>query len=113
MNEVNIEGLNLVNVHDESECVAPCVIHAPTDHHMRGWQLIWRSDRQIFERICPHGVGHPDPDQFAYWDREGLEFEGVHGCDGCCHPPKAMDSPYFEGDVRIDADPDTAPAAGD
>lgn len=30
------------------------------------------------ERICPHGVGHPDPD-CMYAKRDT-----VHGCDGCC-----------------------------
>ena len=34
-------------------------------------------DRRIMERICPHGVGHPDPDDVLNQDR-------VHGCDGCC-----------------------------
>lgn len=69
----------LLVVHSKEVCDgAPCVIHAPTDHHMRAWPLKWRTDRQIFERICPHGIGHPDPDQRA---------DGTHGCDGCCSPP--------------------------
>jgi hypothetical protein len=49
-------------------------------HHMRDWPLIWRNDRGIFERKCPHGIGHPDPDQ------GGPNFSAVHGCDGCCSP---------------------------
>lgn len=32
------------------------------------------------ERICPHGVGHPDPDEI---DLE-VNAKGIHGCDGCC-----------------------------
>lgn len=63
-----------------------CIIHSPTDHHMRGWPLHWRDDRKIFERICEHGIGHPDPDQYDYWDSIGKESEGVHGCDSCCVP---------------------------
>lgn len=52
---------------------------------MREWPLHWRSDRGIFERICPHGIGHPDPDCMRFY----LEYHedisaGVHGCDGCC-----------------------------
>jgi hypothetical protein len=35
------------------------------------------------ERICPHGVGHPDPDEYAI--ASGGDA-GVHGCDGCCAP---------------------------
>ncbi|QGF20336.1 hypothetical protein SEA_SIXAMA_186 [Gordonia phage Sixama] len=76
----------LHNVHDEKVCKGePCVIHNPSDHHMREWVLNWRNDRKIFERLCPiHGVGHPDPDQFAYWKRMGREYEMLHGCCGCC-----------------------------
>ena len=86
-----IEDIDLVDVHPMDNCAGePCVIHNPTDHHMREWPLHWRNDRVLFERICPHGVGHPDPDQFAFWDRMAAkgyamyEAMGVHGCDGCC-----------------------------
>ena len=48
-----------------------------TNHSMRGFPQLWREDRRIMERICPHGVGHPDPDDVLNQDR-------VHGCDGCC-----------------------------
>ena len=51
---------------------------------MRGWPLLWRDLRGIFERTCEHGIGHPDPDQFDYWEKIGTSFETVHGCDGCC-----------------------------
>lgn len=77
----------LVNVHSPNKCAGhPCVIHNPTMHHMRSWPLHWRSDRGIFERICVHGVGHPDPDQAQYWRETNQECQGVHGCDGCCVP---------------------------
>ena len=80
-----VEVIHLCNVHDESLCRGrPCVVHRPTDYHMRGFRLLWRDDRAIFERVCPHGIGHPDPDQFEYWRMSGREYEGVHGCDGCC-----------------------------
>lgn len=72
----------LFNVHDEEACVGPpCPIHARTDHHMRAWPQHWRNDRRMMERICPHGVGHPDPDE------QLLDDGGVHGCDGCCVAP--------------------------
>lgn len=54
---------------------------------MLTWTLVWRDDRAIFERICPHGVGHPDPDTLEYIKKMHPEFhenESVHGCDGCC-----------------------------
>lgn len=47
---------------------------------MRGWATNWRDDRKSMERICSHGVGHPDPDC--------LNLDRMHGCDGCCSPPK-------------------------
>jgi hypothetical protein len=82
-----LEGVKLGGVHFRENCGGEhCVIHKPSDHHMREWRLHWRDDRQIFERICVHGVGHPDPDQFEYWDLTGQEHQSVHGCDGCCAP---------------------------
>lgn len=45
------------------------------------WFRLWRKDRAIFEWICPHGVGHPDPLDIRVM--AGLD-DGVHGCDGCC-----------------------------
>jgi len=68
----------LLGVHDPSLCEGrPCTIHHRTDHHMRAWPQNWRADRGMMERICPHGVGHPDPDE-----RPGINM--IHGCDGCC-----------------------------
>jgi hypothetical protein len=79
--------LVLHNIHPEDRCAGrPCVIHNRSDHHMRGWRLLWRDDRGIFERVCPHHVGHPDPDQLGYWRETGQTAQGVHGCDGCCRP---------------------------
>lgn len=88
--------VTLHNVHLPDRCYGrPCVIHNPSDHHMRDWPLHWRDDRGICERICPcphgpgahddgshcgHGIGHPDPDQLG---------DGVHGCDGCCSARRA------------------------
>lgn len=82
-------GTILVNVHSEDRCRGRvCVVHNPTVHHMSSWKQLWRDDRKIFERICPqHGIGHPDSDQFEYWDETGQEYQAVHGCCGCCRPP--------------------------
>lgn len=83
-----IEGMTFTNVHDKSLCEGRrCVFHNPSNHHMRNMRLLWRGDRGIFERLCSHGVGHPDPDQFDYWRETGREYEMVHGCDGCCIDP--------------------------
>ena len=67
-----------------------CVIHNPSSHHLRHLKTHWRDDRKLMERICEHGVGHPDPDQMRYLERTLGEDragpEGIHGCDGCCSP---------------------------
>jgi hypothetical protein len=87
MPEHAFDGASIIlhNVHSARTCRHwHCVIHNPLAHHMEDWPLIWRSDRLIFERICPHGLGHPDPSQFDYWDETGQEYQGIHGCDFCC-----------------------------
>lgn len=76
---------SLRNVHDPALCVGRrCVVHNRSGHHMRDWWLHWRDDRGLFERLCVHGIGHPDPDQGDWWRESGQEWQGVHGCDGCC-----------------------------
>ena len=59
-----------------------CTVHKRSDHSMRGFPQHYRFDCALMERICTHGVGHPDPDEF---DLE-VNAKGVHGCDGCCTP---------------------------
>ena len=89
---VPCEWIVLENVHQRGEtCDTACVIHNPTAHHMRYWTMYWRDDRGIFERICAHGIGHPDPDQYPYWRATGQDWQGVHGCDGCCTPAEKRD----------------------
>jgi hypothetical protein len=85
-------GQVIARIHPASACAGrPCVIHAPSDHRMREWPTNFRSSwdplsikPDHMERICPHGVGHPDPDDLAYRISIGEESAGVHGCDGCC-----------------------------
>ena len=94
-------GQRLANVHSPGACAGRnCVIHNPSDHHMRGWPTNWRHGGfgdimpPHMERMCEHGVGHPDPDDLAF---HGSAAIGVHGCDGCCARPEARfehDSPY-------------------
>lgn len=64
-------------MHDEEKCDGQyCTIHNRSDHHMRHMPQEWRGDRGIMERICEHGVGHPDPDD--------INPDKDHGCDLCC-----------------------------
>ena len=39
-----------------------------------------RADGRL-ERTCEHGVGHP---VWHVANRPLQEWEGIHGCDGCC-----------------------------
>ena len=80
--------------HTKKECKATrkaggpknCVLHRPSEHHMRDWPLILRAST-LLERMCPHGIGHPDPDSIAYFEwRDPESSMGIHGCDGCCAP---------------------------
>lgn len=87
------DGRRLLGVHDGDQCSGLCVIHNPIDEtdHTFEWPLIWRTDRGIFERACPHGIGHPATEQIAFWNRsmspEDAEAQRIHGCDGCCGDP--------------------------
>ena len=65
------------HVHHPDACMGEfCTVHNRSDHHMRSWPQHWREDTRIMERICTHGVGHPDPDE--------INQPYGHGCDGCC-----------------------------
>lgn len=74
-----------LNTHPRKVCRGRyCVIHHPSSHHMLEWPTHWREDASFMERICPHGIGHPDPDDLAYRLAHEANADGVHGCDGCC-----------------------------
>lgn len=82
-----------VNTHQDTVCAGqPCCIHNPSAHHMATWPQLWRHDRYLMERTCPHGIGHPDPDHMRYVSLvapDSADGQGVHGCDGCCWPTPA------------------------
>lgn len=71
-----------LKVHDKGKCGGEhCPIHNPSDHVLKDRPTHWRDDRGIMERICEHGVGHPDPDDNRV---RSDPYESIHGCDGCC-----------------------------
>lgn len=91
------------SVHDMSFCEGEsCVVHTPSDHHMGDWPMVRRFDLRppLVERLCAHGVGHPDPDSATWaekavandvelrWqaERSDGKYVWTHGCDGCCVP---------------------------
>lgn len=86
MNEIYITGTGQkILVHEKAVCQGNhCVIHNPSTHCMSEYPTHWRDDRKLMERICPHGIGHPDPDHLNHLGPEMMEWESMHGCDGCC-----------------------------
>lgn len=79
--------------HKKDQCAGDrCTIHNLSNHSMRSFPQWWRGDRGIMERTCPHGVGHPDPDDYNV---RMHAYEGVHGCDGCCMEVNTI-NPEFE-----------------
>jgi hypothetical protein len=77
-----------LEIHAAEVCRGPCPVHMPTGHHLRCLALHWNVERARFERVCDHGVHHPDPDVIAVVRRDrGGEAAGaasMHVCDGCC-----------------------------
>ena len=80
--------------HSEDRCVGQnCVIHHPSDHHLREWPMTLR-ETALIERRCEHGIGHPDPDSWRAMNRLDYGDEDVnygwqiHGCDKCCITPE-------------------------
>lgn len=84
-----------IQTHGKGVCDGQtCVIHNPSQHHMRLWDLYMDPGKAYLAyRICPHGSRHPDPDSMAYmirrltslgWTRDDASALGVHTCDGCC-----------------------------
>lgn len=79
------DNQTLTGVHNAEDCDLFCPIHWPSNHKMLTWPLYWRQDAGIFERICVHGIGHPDPDSLDHVEKvTGSDAWGIHGCDGCC-----------------------------
>lgn len=72
------------NVHPRSACAGEkCVVHNPSNHRMVHWRRHLR-ETGLVERLCEHGIGHPDPDSVAFFKRHGIDLS-IHGCDGCGH----------------------------
>lgn len=80
----------ILQVHEETfSCKNHnCAIHNPSNSSMVEFPTNWREDKGLMERICPHGVGHPDPDDLSFKKRIYGElfakYASIHGCDGCC-----------------------------
>ena len=86
--ENRLEEFQGMLVHDRAVCEGqPCAIHSAT-HHMKDWPIFMRSS-SLVERVCEHGVGHPDPHSVEFLEKvTGQDYWGVHGCCGCCAEEK-------------------------
>lgn len=87
--DLHVQGDQVIQTHGPDICRGgpPCCLHNPSEHHMKRWKLVFRQDRNwLGERICVHGVGHPDPDSLKSLNDRGIEDDGVHGCcpHRCC-----------------------------
>lgn len=76
----------LVNIHPKDKCAGEnCVIHNPTDHHMREWKTCWRADKGIIERLCPKcGTFVVDPDCEAWLEQIGQPYYSAKPVDCIC-----------------------------
>lgn len=116
-------GKRMSGMHSPLQCEGRgCPIHAPSDHPLRHLKLSYRYsdiglEPIIAERVCEHGVGHPDPDFLQFIEeRHGAEARrtlSTHGCDGCCGNLPAVDradaARAIEAEARITADADKRP----
>ena len=86
MIKVTLVGGQKITAHHPDKCAnsKACCIHNLSVHHMSGWEQNYRDG--VMERICPHGTGHPDPDDVVFRTQRDGEVDTVHGCDGCCNP---------------------------
>lgn len=76
----------LLRIHKTEDCVGThCPFHNPSDHKMNKWPMIMRTDHGVplIERICPCGIGHPDPDSLVWLNSQGHHGFEVHGCCSC------------------------------
>ena len=81
----------IVKTHGPALCHGRyCCIHNPSDHHMRGWPLLFDHRKMSLAlRACDHGFAHPDPDSMAYFQKcrqhpNVILWLASHECDGCC-----------------------------
>lgn len=86
---VRVSG-GMLRVHTAADCdrTIACPIHDPSNHALKTAPLAWRNDVRLLERICGHGLRHPDPDGLVFvWLTRGRNAAPeltAHDCDGCC-----------------------------
>lgn len=74
-------------VHSSKQCEGRnCVIHNnPSLHPLTMEPAVWNDEETAVERVCVHGVVHPDVDDLDYRKTVGQYYVYLeHECDGCC-----------------------------
>jgi hypothetical protein len=83
--EHTLESGQTLFTHTQGTCYGPyCAIHNPMPGPWAEWPRLWREDRNILERVCPHGVGHPVAEMYEWAITNGHGYSLVHGCCGEC-----------------------------
>lgn len=66
-----------------------CTIHNPSAHPLHQAPRLWDPNISIVLRICPDGIGHPDPDDLRVRDSVDPMIECICEC-GCCGFSQAL-----------------------
>lgn len=81
--------LNPIFIH--ATCTGFCPFHKRSGHPLRSAPMAWRENLGRVDRVCPHGVIHPDTDSLGYlrkthlWDTISInDPQHREDCDGCC-----------------------------
>lgn len=95
-----------IRTHHEDKCSGQyCSIHNPSKHLLWEAPTVWDNENKMMNRVCTHGVSHPDYDDVTYnvgilGKDEASHVE--HECDGCCgnyHLEKYDESFTAESDL--------------
>ena len=93
--------------HDIQDCEPPCVFHSPIRDVKYDWPLIWRADRQLVERVCPCGIGHPATEQVERVRQQkgdgAASSMSVHGCCGACFGIPCVPAPAAAAEAEAEA----------
>ncbi len=89
-----LESGQVIWHHPTAHCFGEwCAIHRPMPGPWASWPRLWREDRGIMERTCPHGVGHPVAEMVGRVRDDELD----HACDGCPCGPSEQEPVTFVG----------------
>lgn len=95
-------GQVLVDIHSINLCASyACSIHHPSQHLMVGMLQVYDFDKKLMQRVCNHGVKHPDPDDRALHLRSKDGFDLSHTCCSkhCCQPPVISERKMLRGEL--------------